>query len=900
MGFAETRERLPRLLLALVLASLTVGARPAAEPPRTIRVVMDSDYAPYIFRSDDGRLQGVLIDQWRLWEKKTGIHPEIHAMDWDQALRRMRAGEFDVIDCVVETEARREYFDFAPAYTRVEASIFFREDIPGITGFASLKGFPVGVKAGDQHIDTLKATGVTTVIPFQNYDAMIRAAKQHQIDVFVADVPPALYLLGKAGIAAKFRRSAPIFRDELRRAVQKGDTTILRVVSDGFAAIEPDELKRIDNKWFGQAINRYTRLIAYAGYTAAAALLIIVGLFGWNHMLRKRIQQRTAALLESEQRFRQIAENIHEVFWLTTVEGRQTLYISPTYEAIWEVPVDTLYQDSRSFLTAVHPEDRARVIEAIDKDREDGFEVEYRVVRRDGSIRWIRDRGFPIRNEAGRVYRRAGIAEDITERKLTGEVVKQTENRGRLIIDTMPTMAWRLRPDGALDFVNQYWLDYTGISVEQALADQNDIVHPEDLPRIFEGWLINRAAGRPGEDEMRLRRADGEYRWFLVRTVPFRDEQGNIVHWYGTSTDIEDRKQAEEKLKQSERQLAEGQRMARVGSWDWDPRSGVLTCSDELYRIYGLPPGDPDFYGQVLSSVHPEDRDQVQRMFERSVQHGEPYDRYFRTVALDGSERFFHSIAYIVSDEQGIPLRVLGTTQDVTELKRAEEKLKATSEQLRALSARLQLAREEEGIRIAREIHDELGSTLTSLRWELEGIKTTLIEPGKELPASDLKEKLAAMLGLTDSMIEIVRRIASDLRPVVLDVLGLQEAIEWQAGQFQDRTGIAVHCESAGDIELNAEQSTAIFRIFQEALTNVLRHAQATRVDVKMFGDPGAFVLQIKDNGRGITEDESVGESSIGLLGMRERAHLIGGEVDVIGFEGEGTTVTLRLPTVEA
>jgi ABC-type amino acid transport substrate-binding protein len=243
-------------LLMLAFVSTGAVAQAAVETPRTIRVVLDNAYAPYSFQSDEGKLQGILIDQWQAWEKKTGIKVEIHAMDWGEALRRMRAGEFDVIDCIVETAERRDYFDFTPAYATIEASIFFRDDISGITDLASLKGFPVGVKTGDQHIDKLKANGVTTVIVFQNYDAIVEAARQHKINVFVADAPSALYLLNKRGIEAEFRHSAPIFRDELRRAVRKGDAALLRTVSEGFAAIEPGELKQIDEKWFGRTINR--------------------------------------------------------------------------------------------------------------------------------------------------------------------------------------------------------------------------------------------------------------------------------------------------------------------------------------------------------------------------------------------------------------------------------------------------------------------------------------------------------------------------------------------------------------------------------------------------------------------------------------------------------------------
>jgi two-component system sensor histidine kinase UhpB len=398
--------------------------------------------------------------------------------------------------------------------------------------------------------------------------------------------------------------------------------------------------------------NHHASYLAYAGYAALAVLLLIALLAGWNHTLRKRIVQRTAALAENEQRFRRIAD----------------------------------------------------------------------------------------------------------------------EDRVRLIIDTIPTMAWSVRPDGIVDFLNQRWVDYTGLSLEQYIQEPTGPIHPADIPRVIEKWLVHMGVGEPYDIEMRLRRVDGEYRWFLIRTVPLLDGKGHIVKWYGTSTDIEDRK-------------------------------------------------------------------------------------------------------------------------------RAEEEVRTTSEQLRALSARLRSAREEEGIRIAREIHDELGGTLTSLRWELESIRKALCEPERALLTGDPREKLDAMLDMTARMVGTIRRIASDLRPAVLDVLGLEEAIEWQAQQFKERTGIAVHCETPqDDVVLNPDQSTAVFRIFQEALTNIRRHAGATRVDVSMLVEAGAFVLRVKDNGRGITEDERSGLLSIGLLGMRERAHVLGGEVDVVAIGGKGTTVTVRLP----
>jgi signal transduction histidine kinase len=272
----------------------------AAQAPRTLRVVVDRAYAPFSFLSDEGKLQGIVIDQWAAWEKKTGIKVEIQAADLSEALRRMRAGEFDVIDNIVETPERRAYFDFTPPYATVDASIFFRREVSGIADLASLKGFPVGVKAGDQHIDKLLESGVTTVIPFQNFGDMIDAARRRKINVFMVDAPAALYLLNKMGIEGDYRYTAPVFRDELRRAVQKGDAALLRTVSEGFAGLAPGDLRKIDEKWLGYPIEAHRRYLNYAASAAALAILFLAALVAWNRALRKGMLQRSVALSESE------------------------------------------------------------------------------------------------------------------------------------------------------------------------------------------------------------------------------------------------------------------------------------------------------------------------------------------------------------------------------------------------------------------------------------------------------------------------------------------------------------------------------------------------------------------------------------------------------------------------
>ncbi len=473
-------------LLGFWLMSELPGAtvHAAVTTPRIVRVVTDSVYAPYSFLSDDGKGEGIVMDQWLAWERKTKIKVEIQAMNLGEALRRMRAGDFDVIDTVVETPERRSYFDFTPPYATVETPIFFRKDISGIAGIASLTGFPVAVKTGDQHIDQLKAQGITTLITFPNYAAIIEAAKQRKVNVFVADAPSALYLLNKAGIEDDFRQSAPIFRDELRRAVRKGDATMLHAVMEGFATISPGELQQIDDKWFGRTINEHKRYLAYASYTAATLILLVLGLIGWNHSLRKGILQRTVALSESDVRLDQIAKNIREVFWMTTPTMDKLYYASPGYESIWGRSLDSLRQWPNSFMDLIHPEDCERVIGIFSSaQREHGFDVEYRIVRPEGSARWIRDRGFPVKDQDGKVYRMAGLAEDITERKKAEDTLQCAATELQALSQRLVEVQESDRKELARELHDRVGQNLTALRINLTILEPVLVSHGSDADR---------------------------------------------------------------------------------------------------------------------------------------------------------------------------------------------------------------------------------------------------------------------------------------------------------------------------------------------------------------------------------------------------------------------------------
>ncbi|MBI3787051.1 MAG: PAS domain S-box protein [Ignavibacteriales bacterium] len=246
--------------------------------------------------------------------------------------------------------------------------------------------------------------------------------------------------------------------------------------------------------------------------------------------------------------------------------------------------------------------------------------------------------------------------------------------------------------------------------------------------------------------------------------------------------------------------------------------------------------------------------------------------------------------------EANHPRTALLIAEDITERTRAGERLKNSHEQLRALSAHLQSVREEERSRIALEIHDELGQILTAIRMDLSWLhdKFSLI---KTPLRRTLMSHADSMTKLIDSTIQTVRRISTELRPRILDDLGLVAAAEWQAHEFEARTNI--QCEFQANVEelkLDRERSTAVFRILQESLTNVLRHAKASRVTIDLHVSPSELILEVVDNGKGFEPDKPKSTHSFGLLGMQERALLLGGNVTIKRASKKGTIVSLELP----
>jgi len=333
--------------------------------------------------------------------------------------------------------------------------------------------------------------------------------------------------------------------------------------------------------------------------------------------------------------------------------------------------------------------------------------------------------------------------------------------------------------------------------------------------------------------------------------------------------------------------------------WDWNLLTNFIWWSDGYTQLFGW--GEKDTEPTIecwVKNLHPDDRERVVAKIHALIDSGGSYwsDEY-RYRRKDGTYAHVYDRGFVVHETPGKPVRMLGGIMDISEQKQIEERLRDTEGQLRALTARLQSISESERQRIAREIHDELGQLLTGIKFDLSWIENRIEKLDNAPAVNPILDRVVEANELADDSIKAVQRIASDLRPGVLDSLGLISALKYEAGRFRERTGITfelrVNDESA-PVPINV--SVAAFRIFQEALTNVARHANATRIEIDLNVNEDHLDLDICDNGRGIDAKSLNNRTSIGLLGMKERAMAHGGEVRIEPRRIGGTRVQVRLP----
>ncbi len=386
------------------------------------------------------------------------------------------------------------------------------------------------------------------------------------------------------------------------------------------------------------------------------------------------------------------------------------------------------------------------------------------------------------------------------------------------------------------------------------------------------------------DEEVKLKKVDGTVMDCLRTSIAIRDETGRIVRFQTVVRDVTGQKNAEDVLRASEAKFKELSELLPQAICETDIDGNITFANRKALEHWGYGGEDLERGVNVRELIASEGLKRAGASFEVLLRGGSGSSGEFLALRKDGT--VFPVQVYASSIARGG--EVVGSRAvlvDISDRKKAEQ-------QLHDLAAHIEEVREDERTGIARELHDQLAQALTAMKLDLAGMKG-LAERGKAIPP----EKLAGTMGLIDETADDVRRISSELRPGLLDDLGLVAAMEWQLSQFGERSGLKCRLDArTDDSDLGRSRSTALFRIFQELLTNIGRHAGAAGVRVSFELDDGHYILMVADDGRGITEDEMTAPGSLGLIGMRERVRPFGGRIEIEGVPNGGTTVRVVVP----
>jgi two-component system sensor histidine kinase/response regulator len=394
---------------------------------------------------------------------------------------------------------------------------------------------------------------------------------------------------------------------------------------------------------------------------------------------RKRSEETLRA---SEQRWRNLAEALPQFVWTASADGTADYFSTQIVEYTGLAENELL---AWGWMDVLHQDDRERTrnswIDAIAEER--NHEVEHRIRSSDGRYRWFTTRGVPIRDTAGQIVKWFGTCTDINEHKRSEQALTESEQRWRSLTETLPQLVWTATPDGACDYFSMQWTQFTGVPENHLLGWQwMEVLHPDDRERTRQFWTDSVAGRGPYDVEYRVRRLDGEYRWFKTRGVPIRDSGGDVYQWFGTCTDISDAKQLEEELRQANARLDLAVRGGNVAVWEFHLPDGIFRNGSAILLNHWAqlgyePPEGPVPTSEWIALVHPEDWDRVESAIQACLDGTEAeYKAEFRMRHRDASYRWVLSRGVVVRDAVGKPIRFTGIRVDISELKRAEEELR--------------------------------------------------------------------------------------------------------------------------------------------------------------------------------------------------------------------------------
>jgi PAS domain S-box-containing protein len=573
-------------------------------------------------------------------------------------------------------------------------------------------------------------------------------------------------------------------------------------------------------------------------------------------------RKRTEAILrDSEERFRQLAENIDAVFWISDYPSGRVLYISPAYERLWGLNPQCLYDDSRVWEHLVHPEHRESDARAFQEKAVEGkFDREYRIVLPDRTVRWVRDRCFPVKDEAGNIYRFTGIAEDITDRKQAEIALLESENQFATLAEASPAAIFRFDLQNNCLYVNRRWGEMTGRSVEEALGlGWVQALHPDEQERLRLEWQEWSAKPEPRgiyQNEGRHVHPDGSITWYYTQTLPYLDSNGTVTGYVGTLIDITDRKQAEEEIRQSEERYRYLTESIPQLVWTANVEGVLLDVNQRWLDFTGLTLAQAQCEGWP-AVVHPEDVSTMGDRWMCAQQDGSPYQAEGRLRRCDGVYRWFLHQAIPVKNESDRVVKWFGTATDIEDQKCLEKQRDSILQQEKALRAAAEKANRAKDEFLAVLSH-ELRSPLNPILGWTQLLQSQALNAAQTAKALDTIERNARLqTQLIDDLLDIAGimhgKLSLNPAPVNLS-LAVESAIDTVKKAAADKS-IEIH-PVVPDLGLVWGDAVRLQQIVWNLLSNAIKFTpNGGRVEIRLDRSGDRAQIAVSDTGKGIHPD---------------------------------------------